>query len=157
MTKKQHAERDRWHSEEIHCRNRFPMVSKEGKPALGPVRISRCSFHPTGDGSFGKIKTEHAEFPMYLRRSPGWVLGNHSEDQIPNLLRCPFPSNLPPDSGNLPPVDTKASPVPADDSFRCDDEESLFPFRPEASNNNLSSLCQRSRSACCFFVISHDR
>jgi hypothetical protein len=43
----EHAERDRWHREEIHGRNRFPMVSKEGQPALGLVRISRRSFHPT--------------------------------------------------------------------------------------------------------------
>ena len=46
----EHAERNRWRSEEIHGRNRFPMVSKESQPALGPVRISRCSLHPTGDG-----------------------------------------------------------------------------------------------------------
>ncbi len=26
----EHAERNRWRSEEIHRRNRFPMVSKEG-------------------------------------------------------------------------------------------------------------------------------
>ena len=49
---------------------------------------------------FGKIKTEHAEFPMDPRCSPGWVLGNHLENQFPNLLRRLFPSNLPPDSGN---------------------------------------------------------
>src|SRR6266478_6419432 len=38
----EHAERNRWRGEEIHGRNRFPMVSKERQPALGPVRISRC-------------------------------------------------------------------------------------------------------------------
>jgi 2-polyprenyl-3-methyl-5-hydroxy-6-metoxy-1,4-benzoquinol methylase len=47
----EHAERNRWRCEEIHGRNRFPMVSKESQPALGPVEISRRSFHPTGDGS----------------------------------------------------------------------------------------------------------
>ena len=36
----EHAERDRWHREEIHGGNRFPMVSKEGQPALGLVRTS---------------------------------------------------------------------------------------------------------------------
>jgi hypothetical protein len=30
-----HAERDRWHGEEVHGRNRFPMVSKVGEPAFG--------------------------------------------------------------------------------------------------------------------------
>src|SRR5437016_14292499 len=64
----EHAERNRWRGEEIHGRNRFPMVSKERQPALGPVRISRCSLHPTRDSSLGKFKTEHAEFPMDPRR-----------------------------------------------------------------------------------------
>ena len=40
------------------------------------------------------------EFPMDPRCSPGWVLGNHLENQFPNLLRRLFPSNLPPDSRN---------------------------------------------------------
>ena len=65
----EHAERNRGHREEIHGGNRFPMVAKEGQPALGLVRTSRRSLHPTGDGSLGKFKTEHAEFPMYPRRS----------------------------------------------------------------------------------------
>jgi hypothetical protein len=78
----------------------FPMVAKEGQPALGLVRTSRRSLHPTGDGSLGKIKTEHAEFHMDPRCSPGWILGDHLENQFPNLLGRLFPSNLPPDSGN---------------------------------------------------------
>ena len=65
----EHAERDRWRREEIHGRNRFPMVAEEGQPALGLFRTSRRSLHPTGDGSLGKIKTEHAEFPMDPRLS----------------------------------------------------------------------------------------
>ena len=96
----EHSERDRWHREEIHGRNRFPMVAKEGQPALGLVRTSRRPLHPTGDGSLGKIKTEHSEFPMDPRCSPSWVLGDHLENQFPNLLRRLFPSNLPPDFGN---------------------------------------------------------
>src|SRR5208283_1666782 len=103
----EHAERDRWHREEIHGGNRFPMVAKEGQPALGLVRTSRRPLHATGDGSLGKIKTEHAEFPMDPRCSPGWVLSNHLENQSPNLLRRLFPSNLSPDSGDKPPVHTK--------------------------------------------------
>src|SRR6266576_1060664 len=59
--------------------------------------ISRRSLHPTGDGSLGKIKTEHAEFPMNPRRSPAWVLNDHPQDQFPNLLRCRSSSGLPPD------------------------------------------------------------
>ena len=75
------------------------MISKEGQPALDPVSVSLRLFHPTGDSSLGKIKTEHAEFPMNPRCSLGRVLNEHTEDQFLDLLRCPFPSNLPPDSG----------------------------------------------------------
>jgi hypothetical protein len=66
------------------------MVSKEGRPAFGGFRISRRSFHPTGDGSLGGIKTEHAQFPINPRRSPGRVLNDHTEDQFPNLVRSQF-------------------------------------------------------------------
>src|ERR1700730_7144804 len=122
----EHTERNRGHGEEVHRRNRLPMVAKEGEPPFGRRRISRRSFHPTGDRSLGEIKTEH-EFPMDPRRSPGWVLGNHLEDQLSSLLRRPSSSNLRPDSGDQPPIHTKTSPVPTDYGFRCDDEESLFP------------------------------
>ena len=76
----EHAERNRWGSEEIHGRDRFPMISKERQRAPGRARISRRSLHPTGDTSFGNLKTEHAEFPMDLRRSPGWVFNDHTKD-----------------------------------------------------------------------------
>src|SRR5258705_11148646 len=39
----EHAECNRWHSEEIHGRNCFPMVSKEDQPALALLRVSRRS------------------------------------------------------------------------------------------------------------------
>src|SRR4030095_1529934 len=63
----EHAERNRGHSEEIHGRNCFPMVSEEGQPALAPLRVSRRSFHPTEDGSLGNSK-------LSMRSSP-WIRG----------------------------------------------------------------------------------
>src|ERR1700745_3661160 len=99
------------------------MVSKEDQPALGPVRIFRRRFHPTRDGSLGKVKAEHAEFPMDPRRSPGWVFSDHTKYQFPSFLRRRSSSDLPPDSGDQPSVHTKTSPVPADDGFGRDDDE----------------------------------
>src|SRR5437660_6505654 len=139
----EHAERNRWRGEEIHGRNRFPMVSKERQPAPGPVRISRCSLYPTGDGSLGKFKTEHAEFPMDPRRSPGWVLNDHPKDQFANLLRRRHSSDLPPDSGDQLPVHTKTSPVPADDGFRRDDEEGQLPHRPDSPSDYPEELIEK--------------
>src|SRR6266550_8970797 len=65
----------------------------------------------------------------WIRRSPGWVLSDHTKDQFPNLLRCRSSSDRPPDSGDQPPVDSKTSPVPTDDGFRRDQDERMFPSR----------------------------
>jgi hypothetical protein len=136
----EHTERNRWHCEEIHRGNRFPMVVKEGYPALGAVGIPRRSFHPTGDGSLGKVKAVHTQFPMDSRCAPGGVLSDHTEDQIPNLLRRRSPSNLPPNFGDQPPVHSKPSPVPANDGFGCDDEQGVLPIRPDSPGDYPEEL-----------------
>jgi hypothetical protein len=123
----EHAERNRWHGEEVHRGNRFPMVSKEGEPTFGRVRISRRSAHPARDRSLGEIKTEHEKFPVYPGRSPGWILGNYPEDQISNLPRNSSPACWFSDPGDQAPVETEACPMPTDHSFRPDNDESFFP------------------------------
>src|ERR1700694_4793034 len=65
----EHTERNRWHDEEVHGRNRFPMVSKEGEPTLGRLRISRRSFHSTGDRSLGRSKPSMRSSPC-IRGAP---------------------------------------------------------------------------------------
>jgi hypothetical protein len=122
------------------------MISKEGPPALGGVRIARSSFHPTGDGSLGKIKTEHEEFPMNPRRSPGGALNEHTGDQLPNLLRYRSSSDLPPDPGNQPPVHTKTTSVPADHGFRRDQDEGLLPGRPASPSNQPKELIEQPKT-----------
>src|SRR5215510_8702303 len=118
------------------------MAAIASQPALGPVRISRWSLHPTGDSSLGKFKTEHAEFPMDPRRSPVWVFNDHTKDQFPRLLRCRSSSDRPPDSGDQPPVDSKTSPVPTDDGFRRDQDERMFPSRPNPQRDYPEELIE---------------
>src|SRR5262249_19456056 len=92
----EYSKRNCWNREEIHCRDGFPMVAKKGEPTLGRLRISRRSFHPTGDAPFRDIKTEHENFAMDARRSPSRILGDHPEDQLPNFFRClSSPDRLP--------------------------------------------------------------
>jgi hypothetical protein len=137
-------------------RGGFPVVSQKRKPTLGPVRISRRSFHPTGDGSLGKFKTEHAEFPMDPRRSPRGVLNDHPEDQFPNLLRRPSPSNLPPDSGDQPPVHTKTSSVPAGDGFWRDEDEGLLPSRPDPPSDDPEELIEKPETRARMSTLHRD-
>ena len=79
---------------------------------------------------------------MYPRRSPGGILNDHTEDQFANLLRCRSSSELPPDSGDQPPVHTKTSPVPADDGFGRDDDEGLLPSRPDPPSDYPEELIE---------------
>src|ERR1700730_11886274 len=83
----EHTESDCWHGEEVHRRNGFSMVAEKCKPAFRRLGISRRFAHPTGDGSLGNIKSEHEKSTMNPGRSPGWIFGDHPEDQIANLLR----------------------------------------------------------------------
>ena len=123
----EHAKGDCGHGEEIHGRNRFPVVSQEGEPTLGGLGISRRPFHPTRDRSLAKIKTEHKQLTVDARRSPGGILNHHPEDQLSNSLRRRLPPNPRPDFRGQFPVQAKTSPVPTNDGFRRDDDQGLFP------------------------------
>src|SRR5216683_2531464 len=83
----EHAERNRWHSEEVHCRDRLSMVLEKSTPALSWLGVPWRLFHPTGDRPLRDVEAEHEQFPMDARCSPACVLGNHPEDQLPHLLR----------------------------------------------------------------------
>src|ERR1700730_15210507 len=81
----EHTERNRWHCEEIHRGNRFPMVVKEGHPALGAVGIPRRSFHPTGNGSLGKDQSRACGVPHGFAVRPR--LGTRQPSGKSNLER----------------------------------------------------------------------
>jgi hypothetical protein len=132
----EHAERDGWDREEIHRGNGFPMISKEGEPAFGWIGIPRSSFHPAGDRSLREIKPEHEKLAMDARRTPGWILNNHPEDQLPGLLRRLFSPNLRPDFGDQLPIQAEAGSVPSHYRFRVHHDKGSFPSRPEPSHEN---------------------
>jgi len=130
------AECDRWHGEEVHRGNSFAVVPQKRKPALGWLRVPRRSFHPTGDRSLRDIKTQHEKLAMDARCSPGWVLGNHPEDQLADFSRRLPSSNPRPHSGDQPPVQAETGPVPADHCFRGNDDKGALPTRPEPADGN---------------------
>ena len=93
---------------------------------------------------------------MDPRRSPRGVLNEHTEDQFPNLLRRRSPSDLPPYSGDQPPVHTKTSPVPADDGFGRDDEEGLLPSRPDPPSDYPEELIEEAQTRARISTLQRD-
>ncbi len=132
----EHTEVNDWNREEIHRGDGFPMIAKEDEPTFCWLGVPRRSFHLAGDRSFGQLKPQREEFTMDVRRSPGRVLRDHPEDQIPNLLRCLFSPNLRPDFRDQLPIHAESGPVPPNHRFRGDDNEVLFPAGPNSPGNH---------------------
>jgi hypothetical protein len=86
---------------------------------------------------------------MDARRTPCWILNNHPEDQLPNLLRRLFSPHLHPDSGDQPPIQAESGPVPSHDRFRVHHEESSFPARPESSHENPEEFVEYPKPCPC--------
>ena len=82
----QNTKGERWDGEEIHSGNGFPMIPQEREPSLRRIWISRGSPDPPRDTPFREIETQLEQFAVNARRSPGRILGNHTEDQGANLF-----------------------------------------------------------------------
>ena len=94
----QNTKRERWDGEEVHRRNGLAMVSEERQPSLHGIWISRGSLDPSRDTPFREIETQLEQFAVNARRSPGRILGNHTEDQGANLFADTLPSSYLSDS-----------------------------------------------------------
>src|SRR5262252_296472 len=136
------AEADRGHGEEVHGRNRFPVIPKKGAPALGWLGIPRNSLHPAGDASLGYLEAQHEQFAVNARRAPGRVLCHHTEDQLPNFRRQFFPAELFSRLRDPTPVQAKTSAMPANDRLRIDQHQRLLPRTPETAGEYPRRFCQ---------------
>jgi len=114
----------------------LPMFLADVLPAQRSFRLWRCP-----QCNWSRRNGDELGKPP-LRETPP-AANDHTEDQFPNLLRRPSPSNLPPDSGDPPPVQTKTSPVPADDGFRRDDDERLLPRQPDPPSDYPEELIEK--------------
>jgi hypothetical protein len=59
--------------------------------------------------------------------------------------------------GNQSPIHVKAGTVPADNSFRSDDDERLLPFRPQPANRNPEELVKQMKSWSRMASIQHNQ
>jgi hypothetical protein len=134
------TKRERWDGEKVHRSNGLAMVSEERHPSLHRVWISRSSPDPSRYTPFRDIETQLDQLAVNARCSPGRILGNHTEDQGPDLLADTLPSSYLADSGDPPPIQTKSRSMPVHDGSRSDQDERLGPPRPERSQRNPEQL-----------------
>jgi hypothetical protein len=83
---------------------------------------------------------------MNARRSPGWILSNHTEDQGANLFADTLPSSYLADSGDPRPIQAKSRSMPVHDGSRSDQDERLPPPGPAHSQRNPEQFVQGSQS-----------
>src|SRR5438046_1066620 len=101
------------------------MVAEQRQPSLHWVRISRGSADPSRDTPFREIETQREQFAMNARRSPGWILSHHTEDQGAILFADTLPSSYLADSGDPRPIRTKSRSMPVHDGSRSDQDERI--------------------------------
>jgi hypothetical protein len=140
----QQVESDRWDGEEIHGGDRIAVIANKGLPAPGQVWISQGSLHPTGDASLGYIEAQHEELAVDAGSTPGWVFRHHPEDQIPNFRRQSFSTDLVFHLRDQAPVESKSDTMPADDSFRRNDDERTLPSGPEPVHEHPEEFVQEA-------------
>src|SRR5260370_29529874 len=142
----QNTKRERWDGEEIHRGNGLAMVSEERQPALHGIWISRSSLDPSRDTPFRELETQLEKFAVNARRSPGRILGNHTEDQGANLFADTLASSYSSDSRDPGPIQTKPRPMPVHDGSRSDQYERLRPPGPARFQRNPEQLVEGRQS-----------
>ncbi len=132
----EHAEGQRGHSEEVHRGNRFAMVAQKRCPTLGWLGISGSFAHPTKHGPFRNIEAQHSEFAMDPRRTPGAILGYHTEDQLTQFRARRLSSNYGMFAREPFPIHLEAGTMPTHDSVWLDQDQNLSPSRPQPAQYN---------------------
>jgi hypothetical protein len=111
------------------------VIAKESSPEFARLIPRIQAQQIPGNSSFGDVKAELVELTVNSRSAPGRILVHHPLDETSKLgidlgpaatlcLRSKAPEQ------------TKASPVPADNRFRFDDNQNVSPRRPKAAEQD---------------------
>ena len=125
------AESERRHGEEIHRGNGFTMIVQKRRPSLCRLGIPRGFPHPALHGSFRNVEAKHLQLAVNARRSPGRVLGDHTEDKLSQFPADTSSSNAGPMPGDPGPVQLKPCPMPANNGLGLDKDQCPRPFQPK--------------------------
>jgi hypothetical protein len=139
------VEGDSGDSKEVRGGNGCAVIVKKRKLTLHRFRVSGCTAHAAGDRTLRYIEAEHAEFAVDARRTPGGIFNDHWKDQVTDffgnsLPAAPWVSGL----AQHGPVPSESSAVPADNCLGHDEEERLFPWRPELARGDPKELVEHT-------------
>ncbi len=114
------TKRGRWHGEEVDGRQVGDMVVQER--ALRLRGWFAGAYHVLGDGLFGHIMAQQAEFRFNPRCAPGWILPGHPSNQITDLLLESWSARLA--GSRFPtPIQPKTLSMPTDDRVWLNDHK----------------------------------
>ena len=82
----EHPKRQSRYREEVRRGDNFTVIAQKSCPSRSWLRAPGSFPHPTQHSALGDVESEHLQFTMNALRSPGRVLGRHSEDQFTNVL-----------------------------------------------------------------------
>jgi hypothetical protein len=136
----ENTEGERWHGEEVHCRNGFAVVAQIGSPPLCRLGSLRRFPHPTQHRSLRNLESEHFQFTVNLWCTPCGVLGNHAKDEFAEFFADAFSSSVYAITREPRPIQLEPSFVPTDNRLWLNEDQSFFPSRPKSLQDNPEQL-----------------
>lgn len=92
------------------------------------------------------VHSQHEQFAVDERRAPNRNLSKHTEDEVAYVLwHLPSP-HASPNPRNKSPILPEARPMPANDDFRCDDDQGPSPPGPDALNKYTEEPVEGAQS-----------
>jgi hypothetical protein len=115
-------------------------------PSFSRLRASRPFPHPAQDGALRNIEAKHGQLAVDARGTPGWVLGNHAEDELAQLYADMLSPRRRPMLRRPGPIRFESGAVPAHNRLWLDKDQCLFPSRPEPFQYHPEQSVENSKS-----------
>ncbi len=135
---------DGWHSEEIHRSDHLAVIAEKAEPAFGRFRVPGRSLHAAGNASLRYVVAQHQTRHESGER-PGGVLSNHAEDQVSHVFRELLSTDPLSRPGDEAPVQTEARSMPTNHGFWGEQDERLFPPRPESDGDHPEEFVEHAK------------
>ncbi len=131
----QHAQRNRWHSEEVHRGDRVCVIPQERDPSLHLLRAGRLARHVARHRRLGHDEPELPQLAVDPRCTPT-VVERHRTDQATNLRADPRPSGTAIALRKSRPVAPETFLVPLHHGVWLDDDQAASPAGPAGAQRN---------------------